>query len=132
MDVDHGNPLEVLRARITVLEQELSDTKQHHEEIVQELFDDEADLKYSLSKTQSELRENQIKLSKRDDEVYELRRLVLQTADQLIARELRKSNETVEVQLAETQRFIMALGGRLRDLSRGIADQERRRSRVNN
>ncbi|KAF8155155.1 hypothetical protein K438DRAFT_359656 [Mycena galopus ATCC 62051] len=70
------------------------------------------------------------RLVEKNHQLYDVRRMVLDVADRLMARELHKSEESVEAQLAESERFIMSIGGMLRDGAQGTVNQARRREEL--
>ncbi|KAJ7870505.1 hypothetical protein B0H14DRAFT_2571317 [Mycena olivaceomarginata] len=71
-------------------------------------------------------------LVEKDHQLYDVRRMVLDVVDRLTARELHRSGECVEAQLAESQRFITSIRGMLRDGAQGTVNQARRREELLN
>ncbi|KAJ7209937.1 hypothetical protein C8J57DRAFT_1733706 [Mycena rebaudengoi] len=114
---------ETLLDRITVFEE----TRHDCDKTIRRLAEQGATLKYDLSvargerdETISELREIKLQLA-------DLRQMFLRISNSLIARERHRCSGTLEEQLAEHQRYIMSIGGRLRDGAQETVTQHRAR-----
>ncbi|KAJ7478164.1 hypothetical protein FB451DRAFT_1395950 [Mycena latifolia] len=112
------------------LKDRLITAEKHHEETTMALIEEVEDLKYQLSVAKGEKEDVAAKLLEKQYQFYELRKLFWEVGVQLTARENLKSNESPEAQLAEHQRFIASIGGKLEDGARRIIKQAKERNNV--
>ncbi|KAJ6564280.1 hypothetical protein B0H19DRAFT_1258740 [Mycena capillaripes] len=122
--------LQQYKDQITRLEEQATEAKRQHENIVTELIEKAGELKYQLSIAQGERADADDKLYRNQEQLYNVRKLVVDVAARLAGRERLKSNDSVEGQLAETKRFIMSICGQLQDGVKGVVERAKRRNRV--
>ncbi|KAF8152678.1 hypothetical protein K438DRAFT_1864292 [Mycena galopus ATCC 62051] len=113
-----------------ILEDRLAEKREHHDDMMARFAEKLENVQHELALAQGENEAMAKRLVEKDHQLYDVRRMVLDVADRLMAWELHKSEESVEAQLAESQRFIMSIGGMLRDGAQGTVNQARRREEL--
>ncbi|KAJ7032139.1 hypothetical protein C8F04DRAFT_1185204 [Mycena alexandri] len=117
-----------LPEQVESLQKQLTAAKQNHEKEISELVDEAEDLRYSLSLTRSDLRNETRKVAELRVQLADIRRMIAHIGERLNSRETHTSTGSLEDQLIDTQGFISTVSAELQDGIRETIELFRRRN----